>query len=451
MKKQVFFLLMAGVFQVSTYCTAQIIVTYAGNGLGGFIGDGGLAIAAEFYTPSGVYVDTSGNIYITDQNASCVRKVNTAGIIVTVAGVCGSGGYTGDGGPATAAGLTWPEGVAVERNGNIYIADQFNNAIRKVDHATGIITTIAGNGTTGYGGDGGVATAAVLWHPADVGVDYNGNVYFVDQDNSRMRKITRSTGIITTLAGNGTSGFSGDGGPGTAAKLNFPAGIAVDSIGNVFIADFYNSRIRKVDTAGIITTIAGNGTGGYGGDGGPATAAELYDASAVWVDRIGRVYISDYYNSLIRKVDTSGIISTIAGNDTAGYRGDCGPATAGEIYYPQGVAVDKAGNVYIADFDNHRVRMVTDGPVCPSLGINNEKRSGFMVVPNPSTGPFTIYADNALQESNVVIYNCIGERVYECMLGAQKEINLSSYNDGIYIIYVKNGEAYSHKKIIIRH
>jgi hypothetical protein len=172
---------------------------------------------------------------------------------------------------------------------------------------------------------------------------------------------------------------------------------------------------------------------------------------AVCVDRYGRVFISDYYNSLIRKVDTTGIITTIAGNDTAGYGGDCGPATAGEIYYPQGVAVDKLGNVYVADYDNHRVRMVTDMPVCPALGISNEKGPGFEVVPNPSTGTFTIHGNDLLQENSVVIYNCIGQRVYECINCAQREINLSGYNNGVYIIYVGIAGTYNYRKIIISH
>ena len=161
------------------------------------------------------------------------------------------------------------------------------------------------------------------------------------------------------------------------------------------------------------------------------------------------MFISDYYNSLIRRVDATGIITSIAGNDTAGYAGDCTPATAGEIYYPQGVAVDKAGNVYIADFDNHRVRMVTDMPVCPSLETGNEKRTSFEIIPNPSTGSFTIHSNDLSQENSVVIYNCVGQKVYECNNCAQREINLSGYNDGVYIVYVGVAGIYSYNKILI--
>jgi len=378
MKQHLFFLLVFICACAVSDCSEGqgIMTTLAGTGTDGHSGDGGPAILAELKSPSGVAVDKYGNVYVTDQNCSCVRKVDTVGIITGIVGDSGIAGYFGDGGQATAAELNWPEGLVVDDSGNLFIADQFNNAIRKVSGATGIITTIAGGGPTviGYGGDGGPATDASLWHPNDVGVDHAGNVYFVDQDNHAMRKVNAATGIITTLAGLGPNltgtgpdslgGYDGDNKPGTDAALNFPQGIVVDSAGNVYIADFYNSRIRRVDAVtDTITTVAGNGTAGYSGDGGQATAAEIYDASAVAVDNNGNIYISDYYNSMIRKVSAAtGIITTIAGNDTPAYCCDCHPATVAEIYYPQGVAVDKRGNVYIADYGNSRVRKVINPP-----------------------------------------------------------------------------------------
>ena len=219
---------------------------------------------------------------------------STTGIITTIAGN-GIAGYSGDGGLATNAELNNPYGVAVDSNGNIYIADTNNNRIRKVNSTTGIITTIAGNGTAGYSGDGGLATNAELYYPYGVAVDSNGNIYIADTYNNRIRKVNSTTGIITTIAGNGTAGYSGDGGPATNAQLNYPYGVAVDSSGNIYIADTDNNRIRKVNsTTGIITTIAGNGNPGYSGDGGPATNAELYDPSGVAVDSNGNIYIADY-------------------------------------------------------------------------------------------------------------------------------------------------------------
>ena len=458
MKKIIIILSFFAIFTGSgIFCIGQVIITFAGTGYVGYSGDGGAATIAHLNTPSGVAVDRTGNVYITDQNGSCVRRVDTTGTITSVAGNSGVSGYSGDGGPATAAKLNWPEGLAVDAAGNIFIADQFNNVIRKVGAATGTITTIAGNNTLiGYSGNGGPATNAALWHPADVGVDRSGNVYFVDQDNSIMRKVDVATGIINTMAGiPDSAGFSGDGGPATSAKLNFPQGISVDSIGNVYIADFYNSRIRKVNAAtGIITTVAGNGTGGYSGDGGPATNAELYDASAVAVDDTGNIYISDYYNSIIRKVSgATGIITTIAGNRTAAYCCDCRIATAAEIYYPEGVAVDRKGNVYIADFGNARVRKVTDSFHCPLLETKKEALLPVLkIFPNPSNGQFYVQFNDSMSGEKAEIYNIIGEKVYEIEIHSLlTNIDLSYLPAGLYIIELRSEQNCMVQKIAISH
>ena len=335
--------------------TSGIITTVAGQGITGFNGDGGLASLAEVHHPSGVAVNPSGNIYIAELYTHRIRKVDTSGGITTVAGN-GTFGFSGDGGPATAAELNQPSSVAVDSAGNIYIADSYNNRIRKVDTSGGI-TTVAGNGTFGFSGDGGPATAAELNQPSSVAVDSAGNIYIADSYNNRIRKVDTSGGI-TTVAGNGTFGFSGDGGPATAAELNQPSSVAVDSAGNIYIADSANNRIRKVDTSGGITTVAGNGTFGFSGDGGPATAAELNQPEGMAVDSAGNIYIADYYNNRIRKVDTSGAITTVAGNGTKGFSGDGGSATSTELNYPTGVAVDSSGNIYIADSYNNRIREV---------------------------------------------------------------------------------------------
>ena len=338
--------------------SGQIITTIAGNGVAGYSGDGGAATAAKLDYPSGVAVDNSGNVYIADLEYAVIRKVNTSGIISTIAG-SGTAGYSGDGGPATAAELNEPTDVAVDDSGNIYIADFNNNVIRKVN-ISGVISTIAGNGIGGYSGDGGAAIAAEFLLPVSVAVDHSGNVYVADEDNNVIRKVN-ALGIISTVAGNHVQGYSGDGGAATAAELSWPSGVAVDDNGNVYIADGGNGRIRKVNISGIISTIAGNGTGGFSGDGGAATAAELNGPCGVAVDRRGNVYIEDGLNERIRKVNDSGIISTIAGNGTAGYSGDDGVAMAAELNVPADVAVDDSGNVYIVDQFNNRVRMVSDG------------------------------------------------------------------------------------------
>jgi RHS repeat-associated protein len=332
---------------------AIIIDTMAGTGTRGYSGDGGPAAEAQLNCPYGVAVDAAGNIFIADSSNHCIRKVDASGIITTVAGT-GTWGYSGDGGPAAEAQLYYPQGVAVDAAGSIFIADG-NHCIRKVD-ASGIITTVAGTGTWGYSGDGGPAAEAQLGWPRGVAMDTAGSIFIADSGNDRIRKVDAS-GIITTVAGTGTWGYSGDGDPATEAQLKSPRGVAMDTAGNIFIADSSNQCIRKVDASGIITTVAGTGTGSYRGDGGPATEAWLYYPHGVAVDAAGNIFIADKWNQRIRKVDASGIITTVAGTGTWGYRGDGGPATEAWLYYPHGVAVDAAGSIFIAD-GNHCIRKV---------------------------------------------------------------------------------------------
>jgi sugar lactone lactonase YvrE len=333
-----------------------IIQTIAGNGTSGNSGNNGPALAAEFTNAMGVAIDSAGDIFIADYTANCVREILPSGIIVAVAGT-GSSGYSGDGGQATAAKLKNPEGLAVDNNGNLYIADSGNNRIRKVNLSTGIITTIAGTGSAGYSGDNGPATNAKIDDPADVAVDSAGNVYIADEDNGRIRKVNVSTGDISTVAGNGDCGYNGDGGEATKAWLQYPGGVFVDAAGDIFIADTGNNRIREVNTSGIINTVAGNGyvnpyaykggDGGYTGDGGQATKAELNGPNGVCVDLAGNIYIADSQNFRIRKVNTAGIITTVAGNGTPGATGNGGPATNAEIGCPNYVAVNFAGDLYL--------------------------------------------------------------------------------------------------------
>jgi RHS repeat-associated protein len=337
---------------------AHIIETVAGDGIGSYSGDGGPAVQAKLYLSHGVVVDASGNIYIADTDNNRIRKVDMSGTITTVAGD-GTQGYSGDGGPAVQAKLYYPRGVAVDGSGNIYIADTYNHCVRKVDTG-GIITTVAGDGTQDYSGDGGPAVQAKLYRPNGVAVDGSGNIYIADSSNHCVRKVDTG-GIITTVAGDGIQGYSGDGGPAVQAKLRHPSGVIVDGSGNIYIADTLNHCIRKVDTSGIITTVAGNGTEGYSGDGGPAAQAKLRHPSGVAVDASGNIYIADTHNNRIRKVDTSGIITTVAGDGTWwwwGYSGDGGPAVQAKLDVPCGVAVDVSGNIYIADYGNHRIRKV---------------------------------------------------------------------------------------------
>jgi sugar lactone lactonase YvrE len=343
--------------------TPGIISTVAGNGTAGYVAgqDGGAANSAELNNPTGIAFDSAGNQYIADTNNNLIRKVTAAtGVITTVAGN-GKGSYSGDGGAAASAELTIPAGVSVDSPGNLYIADDGNSRIRKVAASSGIISTVAGNGIYGFSGDGSAATSAELTIPAGVSVDSAGNLYIADRNNNRIRKVTASSGIISTVAGNGTYGFSGDGGAATSAELEYPRGVAIDSVGNLYIADSYNERIRKVSASGIITTVAGNGTQGSSGDNGAATSAELFYPSSVSIDSAGNLYIADASNNRIRKVTVStGIITTIAGSGTAGYvaNQDSGVATSAELSNPLGMSFDSVGNLYITDSSNNRIRKV---------------------------------------------------------------------------------------------
>jgi len=257
----------------------------------------------------------------------------SGGTINTVAGV-GMGGYSGDGGAAWMAQLNSPFGVAVDSGGNLYIADTLNHRVRKVD-ASGNISTVAGNGTDGYSGDGGAAASAQLNKPFGVAVDSGGNLYIADTFNHRVRKVDAS-GNISTVAGNGTAGYSGDGGAAASAPLNKPYGVAVDSGGNLYIADTFNHRIRKVDASGNISTVAGTGTAGNPGEGEFATSANIKYPYGVAVDSGGNLYIADTLNHRVRKVDASGNINTVAGNGTGGYSGDGGAAASAQLNLPYG-------------------------------------------------------------------------------------------------------------------
>lgn len=346
------------------------ITTIAGKaGEFDYYGDGGPALSARLGFINGICVDQAGNIYFADGAANVIRKVDrTSGVITTVAGtflgfnVNDPTPHEGDGGPATDAHLNVPYGVAVDAAGNIYITDNGNNIVRKITKSTGIISTIAGKpGILGYSGDGGLATAAELANPYDVAVDKDNNVYIIDSQNFVVRKIDAATNKITTIAGSGQQGYSGDDGPAIGAKLNSPQGIAVDDTGNIYIVDSGNHAVRKVDiVTGKISTIAGTGDAGYDGDGKPATLAKLNFPSRVAVDKAGDVYIADQGSHLIRKITTAtGIINTLAGTaGVAGYSGDGGPAIEAKLSSPQGVAVDSEGNVFITESGNSVIRAV---------------------------------------------------------------------------------------------
>ena len=303
-------------------------------------------------------MDAAGNLLIADPSDQRIRRVDAAtGLITTVAGA-GTLGFSGDGGPATSASLNMPRGVGVDTSGNLFIADTDNHRIRRVDGATGVITTVAGNGTRGFSGDGGPATSSALNAPEGVVVDAFSNLFIADRGNGRIRRVDGVTGVITTVAGDGTIDF-GDGGPATSTGLH-PFGVAVDAAGNLFIADRSHHRVRRVDGAtGVITTVAGDGTAGFSGDGGPATSTSLSSPRRVVVDTLGNLFIADTNSHRIRRVDgATGVITTAAGDGTGGFSGDEGPATSTSLNAPFGLAIDAPGNLFVADTENNRIRRV---------------------------------------------------------------------------------------------
>jgi sugar lactone lactonase YvrE len=378
----------------SSVANSQTITTVAGViGSPGYVGDAGPANNARFNQPRAVATDNDGNLYIADMRNHVIRKVNPNGIVNTVAGN-GTAGTAGAGGPATAAQLAQPTGMTIDNDGNIYIADYNASVIKKVT-TSGIMTIFAGNGTEGFSGDGGPASQAKLYRPTAVAVDKEGSLYISDASNKVIRKVTKA-GVITTIAGvPGRAGYAGDGGPATKALLTQPAGIAVDYSGNVYIADPSNSVIRKVNPSGIITTFAGTGVAGYSGDNGPAIKAQFQIGSpqGLAVDPAGNVYASDYQNHAIRKINAKGIITTIAGNGAPDYAGDGGPAILAKIWYPIGIATDAGGNVFITDSYNNTIREIVSSCTAPTPSFDQQPISKSVCKGGNTT--FTVTVNNA--------------------------------------------------------
>ena len=323
--------------------------------------------------PSALAIDSAGSILFVERGTYRVRKIDLTGRVSTVAG-SGLAGDSGDGGPATSARLGRIEGLAVDRTGNIYIADADSNRVRRVD-TSGTIETIAGTGDWGEEGDGGPAVSAELTAVYGLAVDRQGNLYIADSWSDRIRKID-AAGTISTIAGTGEEGQSGDGGPATQARLNRPRGVAIDTAGNVYIADADNHRIRRVDASGTITTVAGTGDRGYSGDGGLATEATLAEPYAVTVDFLGNVFIADADNKTVRKVDSQGIITTVAGTGPRAGGRRSGIATQVYIRRPRALASDRAGKVYIADSSLDRILRLDAGRIIEVIEFGQREIRG---------------------------------------------------------------------------
>ena len=443
MKKSCFLLVL---LVCCAYCNAQLISTIAGNGTSSDSGDGGPATNAGIANPLGMCFDRHGNLFFADDLGNCIRKIGTNGIIETVAGT-GSPGYNGDNILAITAELKYPESVIVDSAGNLYIADLGNNRIRQVDFSTGIIKTIVGTGVNGFSGDGGPATAAMIYQPTDLCFDKHRNLYITDCVNYRVRKIDPS-GIISTYAGIGTSGSSGDNGPATNAQFILINGIKADASNNLYIADWNGGKIRKINASGLITTIAGTGMYSYNGDNIPATNANLTPIKIVLNER-GEIFIVDGVNNRIRKVNDQGTISTIAGNGTAGFLGDGGPATGAELNRDGGIAIDSCDNVYIAEVNNFRIRKIAITPLCVPLAINMIKEDEVNTYPNPTNDQLQV--DNITTPTNYSLLSIVGATLQHGVLKEGKNtLSLNALHTGMYLLELIDEEGNKTLKKIIK-
>lgn len=425
---------------------SQVIVTAAGTGSPTYGGDGGPATAAQLQNPYGVTLDKDGNLYICDQVNWRVRKVSPAygGTIATIAGN-GTPGYSGDGIDGKYANIRGVYDVAVDKKGNAYLADAGNHRIRKVS-ASGIITTYAGTGTAGYNGDGIAATSAMLSEPIGICIDDTGNIFVADRFNRRIRKID-TFGIITTIAGNSAAGYAADGALAGTASLDEVWCVRVDRFGTVFFTD--NRRLRKITTAGTLLTVAGNGTLGDAGDGGPALAAELL-VSAFAIDDGGNIYIADGGACRVRKIEADGVITAFAGNGAGGYSGDWGNPLMARLHTCGGIAVAPNGDVYIGDVGNHRVRLVTThlvGITGPEAGTD-----GLSVFPNPASGAVTVVLTEATGiEAEATVVAVDGRVMDSFCLRANAPLHLSTpWPAGNYVINITAGSRKLSKVITVR-
>lgn len=423
-------LLLLSLLFLGLHANGQTISTIAGNGSAGYGGDGHMATLAQLNLPEHIAFDPQGNMYISDALNQRIRKIDTTGEITTIAGT-GICGFNGNYIPATTAQLYAPTGVIVDNSGNIFISTGNDHRIRKVDTA-GIITTIAGTGTIGYNGDHISAMSAELATPYVGAVDASGNIYFSDFDNHRVRKISAS-GIITTVAGNGIVGSSGDGGPATNANLRGPGWVTISPSGELYIPDKSCGVVRKVSAAGIITTIAGGGTGG---DGVAATNAALNFPSSVALDSVGNIYVGEYGAHRIRKIDSVGIITTVAGTAVAGYNGDSIPATAAQLNYPSGLAINRSGDLFIADYHNNRIRKIPPDTSHIRLQVSAEEQVITVVFPNP-TATELIVTTNARYHALTILNNLGQAMLQQAITHSSTTVDVKVLPPGIYFVKLK--------------
>ncbi|QCX40256.1 T9SS type A sorting domain-containing protein [Aureibaculum algae] len=417
--KHFYFLILLLTFQFS-FSQYGNVSTIAGGGSNGHDVVNGLATDAELSYPTGIAIDNDGNIYFSEITNSIIRKIDVNGIISDI---------------IEFPDVQTPHGLAVDATGNIYFIDRANDRVRKLD-TSGNITTVAGNGTNGDSGDGGQATSAQLNSPQYIAIDASGNIYISDWQNHKIKKVT-TNGVINTIAGTGTYGFSGDGGLATLAELKSPSGITIDATGNIYFSDRNNYRVRKIDTNGIITTIAGKGGfQPFSGDGGLAIDAELYEPNGITLDNDGNIYIVDAVNQRVRKITTDGIINTIIGSggtgrSAGGFNGDGQIGTNTELNQPSGIAVDNSGNVIITDYKNHRIRKLASA----ALSVDNFSLENIKLYPNPISIDEQLTVSSQEIITAISVYNTLGQEVYQAKPNAHNYVlNLDKITSGIYLV-----------------
>lgn len=438
-------------FAMSAAKAQGIITSIAGNGITQYIGDGSPATSYSLAGPKGIWVDKNGAVYVANYYSSRLSKI----LHDTLSTISGhdTPAYYGDGGKADTALLGNPEGVCMDTAGNLFITDWHYGVVRKIDAVTNIITTVCGNGTNGFSGDASAATAAELQTPYASCVDNAGNIYIADYGNSRIRKVSFSTGDISTIAGTSTTGYSGDNGPAVSANLSFPSSICLDAAGNIYFSETGNHTIRKINAAtGIITTIAGTGAWGYTGDNGRADSARLSQPNSVFVDKEGYIYISDFGNNVIRAITPDGIITTIAGTGSHGYSGDGGPPKSATFRGPTAVFADDSGYIYIADGDNSVIRKMTPfRNDTTSVGIKEVHNTSFHVFPNPNAGKFTITTSEQMVNAAINVYNVIGQCVCKATFtGNRVAIDISGQPAGMYYVQYISQQGNTTQKIVVR-
>lgn len=407
---------------------AQTITTIAGSTQGFTNGTG---TAAQFNTPTCLVMDPSGNIYVSDRNNHCIRKITTAGVVTTFAG-SGVAGYAD--GTGTLAQFNAPSGLAIDAAGNIFAADDADHRIRKIT-TVGVVTTFAGSGVRGFADGTGIA--AQFGDPYGLAIDAAGNIYVGDQGNNRIRKIT-NTGVVTTFAGSGINGFAD--GIGTVAQFKFPIGVVVDNSGTVFVTDRANNRIRKISSTGVVTTLSGTGVAGFAD--GIGTVAQFNSPSGIAIDAAGNLFVTDCYNHRIRKITATGTATTLAGTGVAGFAD--GSGTIAKFNYPQGITVDSAGALFVADASNNRIRKITGVLATNDYLLENR----ISVYPNPTSSLITIELEDLI-DAKMILFNVNGEMIQsQNLVNNKTTIDMNGLADNIYVIQITTDKYTIFKKVV---